>query len=90
MAYQPRGAQKPQSYKDLEIYQIARVLAVRVHKMSLEKLPKFEMFEEGSQIRRSAKSIHTNKELYEDLFQAYESLGRKIYRFREFIIASEL
>jgi len=48
------------SYRDLEIWQMARELAVLVHKMTLEKLPKFEMYEEGSQIRRSAKSISSN------------------------------
>ncbi|MCP4411457.1 MAG: four helix bundle protein, partial [Gammaproteobacteria bacterium] len=45
-----------QSYKDLDIYKMARKLAVEIHKMSLE-LPKFEMYEEGSQIRRSSKSV---------------------------------
>jgi four helix bundle protein len=43
-------------YKDLEIYQIAFELALEVHYASL-KLPKFEIFEQGSQIRRSSKSI---------------------------------
>jgi four helix bundle protein len=44
------------SYKDLEIYQIAHKLAVEVHKMTLG-LPKFEIYEEGSQIRKSSKGI---------------------------------
>jgi four helix bundle protein len=48
------------SYRDLEIWQMARELVVTVHKMTLEKLPKFEMYEEGSQIRRSSKSISSN------------------------------
>jgi len=48
-----------QGYKKLRIYQLAHDLAIRVHKMSL-KLPKFEMFEEGSQIRRSSKSVSSN------------------------------
>ena len=48
------------SYRDLEIYQLAKELAVAVHRMSIEVLPKFEMYEEGSQIRRSAKSIIAN------------------------------
>ena len=43
-------------YKELEIYKIAFELAIRVHHISL-KLPKFEMFEQGSQIRRSSKGI---------------------------------
>jgi len=44
------------SYRDLEIYKLGKALAVRIHKMTLT-LPKFETFEEGSQIRRSSKSI---------------------------------
>ena len=45
-----------QGYRKLEIYQLAHRLAVEVHGMSLS-LPKFEMFEEGGQIRRSSKSV---------------------------------
>jgi len=48
------------SYKDLEIYKLSHSLAVGVHKMTLKELPKFEMYEEGSQIRRSSKSIVSN------------------------------
>ena len=44
------------SYRDLEIYKKAHKLAVEIHKMSFS-LPKFEMYEEGNQIRRSSKSI---------------------------------
>lgn len=43
-------------YKKLEVYKLAHVLAVKVHKMTLT-LPKFEMYEEGSQVRRSSKSV---------------------------------
>lgn len=64
-----------QSYKDLEIYKIAHQLAIEINKMTLEKLPKFEMFEEGSQIRRSAKSIPAT---------IVEGFGRKQYQ-QEFI-----
>jgi len=44
------------SYRDLEIYQESKQLAVRIHKLSLA-FPKFELYEEGSQIRRSSKAI---------------------------------
>jgi len=44
------------SYKDLEIYQIAFELALKVHLVSL-RLPKFELYEQGSQIRRSSKGV---------------------------------
>lgn len=45
------------SYKKLEIWQLARDLVIDIHRMTLNKLPKFEMFEEGSQIRGSVKSV---------------------------------
>jgi hypothetical protein len=45
-----------QGYKKLEVYQLAHKLAVKVHGMSMQ-LPKHEMYEQGSQIRRSSKSI---------------------------------
>ncbi|MBU2102765.1 MAG: four helix bundle protein, partial [Candidatus Omnitrophica bacterium] len=50
-------------------------LAVEIHKMTLERLPKFEMFEEGGQIRRSSKSIPAT---------IVEGFGRKQYQ-QEFI-----
>ena len=45
------------NYRDLEVWQLSRELVVDIHQMTLTQLPKFEMFEEGSQIRRSSKSI---------------------------------
>ena len=62
------------NYKDLEIWQIAKELSIEVHKMTLT-LPKFEMYEEGSQIRRSSKSIRSN---------IVEGYGRRRYK-NEFI-----
>ena len=44
------------SYKDLEIYQLTFDLAIKIHHGSM-KFPKFEIFEQGSQIRRSSKSV---------------------------------
>jgi four helix bundle protein len=44
------------SYKDLEIYTVSYDLALRVHHVTL-KLPQYELFEEGSQARRSSKGI---------------------------------
>ncbi|MEW6713992.1 MAG: four helix bundle protein [Nitrospirota bacterium] len=67
--------ERAQSYRDLEIFVLAKELAVKVHKMTLEELPKFEMFEEGSQIRRSSKSIASN---------IVEGFGRRRYK-NEFI-----
>jgi four helix bundle protein len=59
-----------QSYGDLEIYRLSHKLAVEIHKMTL-KLPKFEMYEEGSQIRRSSKAVPSN---------IVEGFGRKRYQ----------
>ena len=44
------------SYRDLDIYKDGYSLAIDIHEMSLS-LPKFELFEEGSQVRRSSKAI---------------------------------
>ncbi len=63
------------SYKNLEIWKLANELVVEIHEMSLTKLPKFEMYEEGSQIRRSSKSVKAT---------IVEGYGRKRYK-AEFI-----
>ncbi len=54
-----KGTNKPKGYKSLKIYKLAHKLAIEVHKMTLD-LPRFENFEEGSQIRRSSKSVSSN------------------------------
>lgn len=66
------------SYRDLEIYKLSYDLAIKIHKMSL-KLPKFEMYEEGSQLRRSSKGITSC---------IVEGYGRKKYKaeFVKFLI----
>ena len=43
-------------HEKLEVYRIAHALGLRVHPLTL-KLPKHEMYEEGSQARRSSKSV---------------------------------
>ena len=63
------------SYKKLEIWQISRELVIDIHKMTLRKLPKFEMFEEGGQIRKSIKSVKST---------IVEGYGRRRYK-QEFI-----
>lgn len=44
------------SYKNLEIWRLAKEVVIEVHTISLT-LPKFEQFEEAQQIRRSSKSV---------------------------------
>ena len=46
-------------YHKLEVYQLAHELGVKVHRMTLGS-PRFEIYEEGSQIWRSAKSVSSN------------------------------
>ncbi len=58
------------NYKDLEVWKIAKELSVDIHKMTMT-LPKFEMYEEGSQIRRSCKSVKSN---------IVEGYGRRNYK----------
>jgi len=68
------------SYKDLDIYNLAFLYAIEVHKISL-KLPKYELYEQGSQIRRSSQSIKNN---------IVEGYGRRKYKqdFIKFLIYS--
>lgn len=63
------------NYRNLEVWKLARELVVAIHEMTLTKLPKFEMYEEGSQIRRSSKSIKSN---------IVEGYGRRRYK-QEFV-----
>lgn len=64
-----------QRYKELEVYQLAHMLAIEIHRMTLDELPSFEMYEEGSQIRRPAKAIPA---------AIVEGFGRKLYQ-QEFV-----
>jgi four helix bundle protein len=63
------------NYRNLEVWQLARELVITIHKTTLTKLPKFEMYEEGSQIRRAIKSVKSN---------IVEGYGRRRYK-QEFI-----
>jgi len=59
------------SYKNLEIWKLARELVIETHKMTVNELPKYEMFEVGNQIRRSSKSTKSN---------IVEGYGRRRYK----------
>ena len=63
------------NYGDLEIWQLAREAVVAIHGMTLTQLPKFEAFEEASQIRRAIKSVKSC---------IVEGYGRRRYK-QEFI-----
>jgi len=58
------------SYKKLQIWRLSRELSISIHKMTMA-LPKFELYETGSQIRRSSKSIRSN---------IVEGYGRRRYK----------
>ena len=58
------------TYRDLTIYTISMELFFKVHPLSL-KLPKYELYELGSQLRRSSDSIVTN---------IVEGYGRRRYK----------
>lgn len=66
------------SYQKLEIWQMAKQLAIGLHSKTLQ-LPTFEHYEQGRQIRRSTKSVGAN---------IVEGYGRKYYKkdFIRFII----
>jgi hypothetical protein len=46
------------SYKKLEIWERARKVSIVIHKMTLTELPKFEMYEEGSQTHQQPATNH--------------------------------
>lgn len=58
------------SYKNLDIYEISFDLFIKTHRFSLQ-LPKYELYELGSQLRRSSNSINSN---------IIEGYGRKRYQ----------
>lgn len=58
------------SYNKLDIYNISFELFIEAHQLSL-KLPKFELYELGSQLRRSADSVNSN---------IVEGYGRRMYK----------
>ena len=48
------------NYKDLDIWKLANEIANEIHSITIKELPSFEMYETGSQIRRSSKSVKSN------------------------------
>lgn len=66
------------SYRELEVYKLAYELAIEVHELTM-KLPKYELYEQGSQIRRSSKRIKDT---------IAEGFGRRRYKdeFIRFLI----
>ncbi|MEI6149467.1 MAG: four helix bundle protein [bacterium] len=58
------------SYRDLDVYRLAHALGVACHKMSMI-LPKYELYETGSQLRRASKSVSAN---------IVEGYGRRRYK----------
>ena len=65
-------------YRDLDVYQMAHGLGVAMHTFSL-MLPKYELYETGSQLRRASKAISVN---------IVEGYGRKRYKadFIKFLV----
>ena len=59
------------SYKNLEIWKMAKDLSVDIHSMTVRGLPRFEAYETAPQIRRSCKSIRSN---------IVEGYGRRRYK----------
>ena len=69
------------SYREPDIYNDSKKPAIEIHRMTL-MLPKFELYEEGSQIRRSSKSVTA---------MIVESYGRKRYKaeFIKYLVYSQ-
>lgn len=68
------------SYRNLDIYKISFDLFLRTHKTSF-LLPKYELYELGSQLRRSSDSVITN---------IVEGYGRSVYKkeYERFLVFS--
>ena len=68
------------SYKDLDIYTISMSLFLALHPKTLQ-LPKYELYELGSQLRRSSDSVVSN---------IVEGYGRRKYKgdFIRFLVFS--
>lgn len=68
------------SYEELDIYNLAFEYFIEIHKLSVQ-LPKFEQYEQGSQLRRAAASIKDN---------IVEGYGRRKHKqdFIKFLIYS--
>lgn len=69
------------SYKGLKIYQQSHQTGVELHNFSLT-LPKYELYETGSQLRRASKSVSVN---------IVEGYGRRKYKaeFIRFLIFAQ-
>jgi len=67
------------SYRNLDVWRLAIELTTEIHGMTMKSLPKHEMYEVGSQIRRSIKSVRSN---------IVEGYGRRKYKqdFIRFLI----
>lgn len=68
------------SYRDLDIYKSGMYLFLTLHPITL-KLPKYELYELGSQLRRSSDSVVSN---------IVEGYGRRKYKadFIRFLVFS--
>ena len=73
-------------YKKLRIWEQSRELVIEIHRMSLISLPKHELYEEGSHIRRSMKSVKSN------IVEGYGCCRHKpeYIRFLDYAYASSL
>lgn len=58
------------SYTKLDIYNISFELFIETHRLSF-RLPKYELYELGSQLRRSSDSVNSN---------IVEGYGRRMYK----------
>ncbi len=69
------------NFRELNVYKDSKRLAIEIHKLSL-LLPKYEQFEEGSQIRRSSKAVTT---------AIVEGYGRRRYKadFIRFLVYAQ-
>ena len=63
------------SYRNLDVWRLAKEITTEIHGMTMRSLPRHELYEVGSRIRRSVKSVRSN---------IVEGYGRRRYK-QEFI-----
>lgn len=87
---QDRGCRIKKSYRDLEIFALAKELAVMIHRLTLEELLFTYAIASGDETKAHLEMLHETgslkKEVFEDLLHRYEELCAKLFNFREAVI----
>jgi hypothetical protein len=70
------------SYEDTALYKLAKQMAVELHQVTLNELPKFEMYEQGSQHETNS----MKNEQFQHFYNNYRKIGAMLYNLRQSVI----